>query len=80
MNWTTKLIKKIKSTGSIGKIVLIVLLAIAVLIGLFMLGGLILVWGLNLMGISIPYTLKSIIGASIVIICLKPASFGSKEK
>ena len=81
MNATTKLFSKLKSAGSIGAIVGIVALAIVVIVGLAMLGGLIFVWGLNLMGFEVAYTFKTIIGAAVVILCLRPSGFGgSKEK
>lgn len=82
MKAITKLLRKLKTTGSVGLIIGIVALAVAILLGLFMIGGLLLVWGLNLMGISITYSLKTVIGAAIVILCLRPSSFssGSKEK
>lgn len=80
MNATTKLFSKLKSAGSIGAIIGIVALAILVLGAIGMIGGLLLIWGLNLMGIAVPYTLKTAIGAMIVIISFKPLSFGNKEK
>jgi hypothetical protein len=48
------------------------ILSILILIFSFaVLAGAILIFGLNLMGIGIPYTLKTISGASIVILCLR---------
>lgn len=81
MNATTKLFSKLKSAGSIGAIIGIVALAILVLGAIGMIGGLLLIWGLNLMGLSIAYSFKTVIGAAIVILSLRPASFSSnKEK
>lgn len=34
-------------------------------------GGSILIFGLNLMGFAIPYTIKTMLGAAIVISCLR---------
>ena len=45
------------------------ILVIAFLLGL--LGGAILIFGLNLMGFVIPYTIKTAIGGAIVISCLR---------
>lgn len=80
MNATTKLFGKLKTAGSIGAILGIVAVAILVLGAIGMIGGLLLVWGLNLMGISIAYSFKTVIGAAIVILSLRPTNFSSKEK
>ena len=81
MNATTKLFNKLKSAGSIGAIIGIVALAILVLGAIGMIGGLLLIWGLNLMGLSIAYSFKTVIGAAIVILSVRPTSFSSnKEK
>ena len=80
MDATNKLLSKLKSSGNIGAIIGVVLLVVTVFVGLAMLGGLLLVWGLNLMGIDIAYSLKSIIGGAIIVVCLKPTGFKSKEK
>lgn len=80
MNATTKLFSKLKTAGSIGAIIGIVAAAILVLGAIGMIGGLLLVWGLNLMGFSIAYSFKTVIGAAIVIISLRPTSFGSSNK
>ena len=44
-------------------------LALAFLIGII--AGAILIFGLNLMGFAIPYTVKTILGAAIIISCLR---------
>lgn len=51
-------------------------LALAFLIGIF--AGAILIFGLNLMGFAISYTIKTMIGAAIVISCLRSMGSGSK--
>lgn len=78
MNSIVKLFSKIK--GNVGMIVLTVIALLALVIGIFLLGGLILVFGLNLMGFAIPYTLKTAAGGAIVISCLRSIGGGSKEK
>lgn len=56
------------------------ILAILILIFAFAaLAGAILIFGLNLMGLAIPYTLKTILGATIVILCLRSTG-GSSDK
>ena len=80
MNATTKLFSKLKSAGSIGAIIGIVALAILVLGAIGMIGGLLLIWGLNLMGLSIVYNFKTVIGAAIVILSLRPTSFSSNRE
>ena len=51
-------------------------LALAFLIGII--AGAILIFGLNLMGFAIPYTMKTMIGAAIIISCLRSMGSGSK--
>ena len=81
MSNLNKLISKVKGSGSIGIGIGIILLVVTVLLAVGSIGGIILIWGLNLMGFAIPYTLKTILGALIVILSLRPTSFGSsKEK
>lgn len=80
MSALTKLVKKFREAESIGKILGILLAVIILVFGLGLLGGLFLIWGLNLMGIEVPYTLKTAIGATIIILSLKPLSFGSKKE
>ena len=69
MNSIVKLFSKIK--GNVGMIVLTVIALLALVIGIFLLGGLILVFGLNLMGFDVPYTSKTILGAVIVLLSLR---------
>ena len=81
MNKLKELLSKVKTSGSIGMAIGIVLVFILVLLGIASIGGILLIWGLNLMGFDIPYTLKTILGALVVILSLRPTSFGSsKEK
>ena len=42
-------------------------------------GGAILIFGLNLMGFAIPYTIKTMLGSAIVISCLRSIG-GSSSK
>lgn len=51
-------------------------LALAFLVGII--AGAILIFGLNLMGFAIPYTIKTMIGAAIIISCLRSMGSGSK--
>jgi hypothetical protein len=77
MSAISKLIDKVK--GNIGLMigtVLILLIAILAVAGIV---GSILIFGLNLMGFSIPFTVKTIIGAVIVISCLRSMGSGTKQ-
>lgn len=69
MSAISKLIGKAKGNAvlMVGAILLftIVILAVAGIVGS------ILIFGLNLMGFAIPYTIKTMIGAAIVISCLR---------
>ncbi len=56
-----------------------ILLALAVILAVGMLGGAILICGLNLMGFAIPYTMKTMLGGAIVISCLRTIG-GSSSK
>jgi hypothetical protein len=55
---------------------LIGILTLGIVIGVI--AGGILIFGLNLMGFAIPYTIKTMIGAAIVVSCLR--SMGSDSK
>lgn len=56
------------------------ILAILILIFSFAaLAGGILIFGLNLMGFAIPYTLKTISGSAIVILCLRSTGSSSDK-
>jgi hypothetical protein len=52
------------------------ILTLGIVIGVI--AGGILIFGLNLMGFAIPYTIKTMIGAAIVVSCLR--SMGSDSK
>lgn len=69
MSAISKLIDKTKTNPAhlVGTIIGILFLIFV--IGL--LGGAALIFGLNLMGFAIPYTIKTMIGAAIVISCLR---------
>ena len=57
-------------------IIVLILIAVAVIV---IISGSILILGLNLMGFAIPYTIKTILGAAIVISCLRSIG-GSSSK
>lgn len=69
MSAISKLIDKTKTNPAQLVGTIIGILFLIVVIGL--LGGAALIFGLNLMGFSIPYTIKTMIGAAIVISCLR---------
>jgi len=73
----TKIFSKIKDNPTL--LVLGVVTVILVVSVLFLLSGFALIFGFNLMGFSIPYTLKSAIGAVITILCLRQVPGSSKE-
>lgn len=76
-----KLLQKVKSTKNMGLLALIVILAITVLAAIVAFSGSILLFGLNLMGLGIPYTFKTIVGAAIVLFALRPSGvFNSKKE
>ena len=50
---------------------------IAIVFLLFLLSGAALIFGLNLMGFDLDYTLKTCLGATLVILMIRP--FSSKE-
>ena len=76
MSAITDLIEKAK--GNPARLVgtIIGILALVFVVGVI--GGAILIFGLNLMGFAIPYTIKTMLGAAIVISCLR--SIGSSSK
>jgi len=49
-------------------VIILILVAVAVIA---VISGSILIFGINLMGFDIPYELKTILGAAIVISCLR---------
>ena len=78
MEHIKKLFKEITAQGGFFSIILALLLAIALVIGIMLLSGVIFVWGLNLLGFAIPYTLETIFGGFVIIACLRSSS-SSKE-
>jgi predicted PurR-regulated permease PerM len=76
MSAITDLIGKAKGKPAILAGTIIGLLALVLVIG--MIGGAILIFGLNLMGFEIPYTMGTMLGGAIVISCLR--SIGSYSK
>lgn len=46
---------------------------------IFVIGPLMLIWGLNLMGFEVAYSLKTFFGAGLVILALKANSMKGKE-
>lgn len=70
------LIEKAKGNKALLVGTLIGILAIAIVVGAI--AGAILILGLNLMGFAIPYTIKTILGAAIVISCLRSMGSGTK--
>ena len=63
-----------KAKGNPALIVGIIVLILFVVAVIAVISGSILIFGINLMGFDIPYELKTILGAAIVISCLR--SFG----
>ena len=77
MSAIAKVLGKAKGNPAliVGVIVLI-LIAVAVIV---IISGSILILGVNLMGFNIPYEFKTILGAAIVISCLRSIG-GSSSK
>ena len=68
-----------KAKGNPALIVGIIVLILFVVAVIAVISGSILIFGINLMGFDIPYELKTILGAAIVISCLRPfGGSGSK--
>ena len=61
-----KLIKKLVIGGAVG-------LGIFFVLGLLVVSPILLIWGLNLMGFEIAYTWKTILGAVLVILVVRPS-------
>lgn len=61
-----KLIKKLGIGGAVG-------LGIFFVLGLLVVSPILLIWGLNLMGFEIAYTWKTILGAVLVILVVRPS-------
>lgn len=69
MSAISKLIEKAKGNTALLVGTVIGFLILVFVIGLI--GGACLIFGLNLMGFAIPYTMETISGAAIVISCLR---------
>jgi hypothetical protein len=61
-----KLIKKLGIGGAVG-------LGLFFVLGLLVVSPILLIWGLNLMGFEIAYTWKTILGAVLVILVVRPS-------
>ena len=68
-----------KAKGNPALIVGIIVLILFVVAVIVVISGSILIFGINLMGFDIPYELKTILGAAIVISCLRSMG-GSSSK
>jgi hypothetical protein len=66
MSALEKILKKAGIGGAVG-------LGLVVLLGLFVVSPILLIWGLNLMGFPIDYTWKTILGAILVILIIRPS-------
>ena len=71
------LIKKAKGNTALLVGTIIGILFLVFVVGVI--GGAIIIFGLNLMGFAIPYTIKTMLGAAIVISCLRSIG-GSSSK
>jgi len=71
------LIEKAKGNKALLVGTLLGILTLAIVIGAI--AGSILIFGINLMGLNIPYEFKTILGAAIVISCLRSIG-GSDSK
>lgn len=71
------LIEKAKGNKALLAGTILGILTIAIAVGAI--AGAILILGLNLMGFAIPYTIETILGAAIVISCLRSVG-GSSSK
>lgn len=80
MNAFQKLFEKVKSTKSIGLVALMIILALIILVAVVSISGIILLFGLNLMGLDFPYTFKTILGAAIILFSLRPSGMFNKSK
>ena len=70
------LIEKAKGNPALLVGTIIGIMFLAFVVGVI--GGAILIFGLNLMGFAIPYTIKTMLGAAIIISCLRSMGSGSK--
>ncbi len=76
MSALKELIKKAKGSKTLMVGTLIGILGVAVVVGII--AGAMLILGLNLLGFGIPYSIKTILGAAIVISCLRSMGSGTK--
>ncbi len=76
MSALIELIKKAKGSKTLMVGTLIGILGIAFVVGTI--AGALLIFGLNLLGFGIPYSIKTILGAAIVISCLRSMGSGTK--
>lgn len=72
MSSLNKLIKYLGAGGAITLLVLTVLL-------IFVVGPFMLIWGLNLMGLEVAYSIKTFLGAGFVMLALKTSNTKGKE-
>ena len=77
MSAISELLGKTKGNKALLVGTILGIIALALVIGL--LGGACLIFGLNLMGAGIPYTVKTMIGGAIVISCLRNIGSGSAK-
>ena len=68
-----------KAKGNPALIVGIIVLILFVVAVIAVISGSILIFGINLMGFDVPYEFKTILGAAIVISCLRSIG-GSSSK
>ena len=67
-----KLIKNLGIGGAVG-------LGLFFVLGLLVVSPILLIWGLNLMGFEIAYTWKTIFGAVLVILVVRPSGSSSNK-
>ena len=77
MSAISELLGKSKGNKALLFATIVGIIFLALVIGL--LGGAILICGLNLMGAGISYTLKTMIGGAIVISCFRNIGSGSAK-
>lgn len=80
MNALQKIFEKVKSSKSVGLAALMIILVIIVLVAVVSISGAIFLFGLNLMGLGLPYTFKTIVGAAIVLFALRPSGMLNKKE
>ena len=72
MSALEKLIEKLGIGGAVG-------LGLFFVLGLLVVSPILLIWGLNLMGFEIAYTWKTIFGAVLVILVVRPSGSSSNK-